>query len=311
MEYSSKRFSMNTNLKNARIFDEDSWDAESAGLLVKKEPENSKDIDSGSETSAITELKVKPESLERIPLSKIKKEPESSGNHELKTEEHSPFCNFGKNIKKEPVETEQEHESVDSKFPSTPIKSEFARDESNPSPFNKELFKHFSLDSPQTKENSCDIPKKELRTTATRTVFKQESPETATDSSSNTSKKNDRISARDRLGPKVENDADRIAVKRRLGSKISSDDDVPSKKSRKVVKEFESDPEVLSRRQKQIDYGKNTLGYDQYITKVPRDQRSQDDPQTPNKYLKYSRRGWDGLIKQWRLKLHQYDPKDS
>ncbi|KAF5294195.1 hypothetical protein FQR65_LT10906 [Abscondita terminalis] len=48
--------------------------------------------------------------------------------------------------------------------------------------------------------------------------------------------------------------------------------------------------------------------YDNYIKSVPRNERQQSDPMTPNKYIKYSRRAWDGLIKQWRLRLHKFDP---
>lgn len=83
-----------------------------------------------------------------------------------------------------------------------------------------------------------------------------------------------------------------------------------SDSSRRRV-EYETDPAVLARRQKDIDYGKNTIGYDRYVQAVPKDKRTKDNPRTPPKYIKYSRRGWDGMVKLWRKQLHHWDPKDS
>lgn len=74
--------------------------------------------------------------------------------------------------------------------------------------------------------------------------------------------------------------------------------------------EYENDQQVISRRQKQLDYGKNTIGYQAYLTKVPKSNRSRENPVTPDKFVKYSRRSWDQQVKIWRKKIHEFDPPE-
>jgi hypothetical protein len=72
-----------------------------------------------------------------------------------------------------------------------------------------------------------------------------------------------------------------------------------------------SDERRLYQRQKQIDYGKNTIGYNRYISLVPVSKRSKQDPVTPDKRSKCSKRSWDGIVRTWRRKLHLWDPPEG
>ena len=46
------------------------------------------------------------------------------------------------------------------------------------------------------------------------------------------------------------------------------------------------------------------MDYDKYIRMVPKRDRKERMPRTPNKYKKFSRRQWDGLVKNWKQGIH-------
>ncbi|KAG8174792.1 hypothetical protein JTE90_023194 [Oedothorax gibbosus] len=100
-------------------------------------------------------------------------------------------------------------------------------------------------------------------------------------------------------------------LKQRKTITNSGDNDQQFKEVIPMNSKYETDPVILARRQKQIDYGKNTRGYAEYLKAIPKDQRTGRDIFTPQKHIKYSRRSWDAQIKQWRKRLHDYDPQEN
>jgi len=85
-----------------------------------------------------------------------------------------------------------------------------------------------------------------------------------------------------------------------------SDNVKPTKPTPDNLDENETDEIVLERREKQIQYGKNTIAYHTYSRMIPKNGRKDAMPRTPAKHRKYSRRQWDGMIKNWKQMIHAF-----
>lgn len=76
----------------------------------------------------------------------------------------------------------------------------------------------------------------------------------------------------------------------------------------------ETDKRRLQVRQKQVDFGKNTLGYQCYLEQIPKHMRHctpgplKVNPATPDIRQICSKRSFDGQIRKWRRDLHYWDP---
>jgi len=68
--------------------------------------------------------------------------------------------------------------------------------------------------------------------------------------------------------------------------------------------DVETDKDILARREKQLEYCKKTEDYKAYLEQVPKPQRIEKMPRTPNMTRKYSRRQWDGAVKHWKTQVH-------
>ena len=69
---------------------------------------------------------------------------------------------------------------------------------------------------------------------------------------------------------------------------------------------YEIDETVLTRRQKQIAYGKNTEEYEFYARQVHKMNRTRKHPATPDKFDRVSRRRFDGRIRSWKIQIHRW-----
>ncbi|CEL99492.1 unnamed protein product [Vitrella brassicaformis CCMP3155] len=75
----------------------------------------------------------------------------------------------------------------------------------------------------------------------------------------------------------------------------------------KTEEELKEIQKRITSRQKQINIGKGTQGYQNYRKLVKREHRTAVDPMTPDPKRAESKREFDGKLREWRKALHNYD----
>merc|ERR1712228_714189 len=76
-------------------------------------------------------------------------------------------------------------------------------------------------------------------------------------------------------------------------------------------KESEVDFHRITQRMRQIDIGKATPEYMNYISMIPKTQRSAQHPRTPNPREKMPNKWWKKKMNDWRKALHAFDVKED
>ena len=69
----------------------------------------------------------------------------------------------------------------------------------------------------------------------------------------------------------------------------------------------------IRQRRRQVLFGKNTAGYEEYAKKIPKHKRkfkSLDHPTTPDHLVDIPTKRWQGQINAWRRSMHKFDPPD-
>jgi hypothetical protein len=81
----------------------------------------------------------------------------------------------------------------------------------------------------------------------------------------------------------------------------------PRRMVQSVPEESEEWEARFSQREKQIEIGKGTKGYLNYMNKIPKNLRNINDPSTPVAREKTSKRQFDGKLREWRGLLNSYE----